>query len=148
MSKNILLISLLTISLAYAKPITQAKPDPFNGQDLSGNYMCRGEDHQDGKFSGTLTLKLDQPNSHNKDAGYSMVFSAENDNPLYIGYATTHNDSAMALYFKNINSNKANDFGVASIEIKSNKDNTWLKETYYQPSYKGGNYGTKFCTKK
>lgn len=120
------------------------------GKDLSGSYVCKGFDHHDGKFSGILNLKRDNSVNDGKNANYKFNFTDDNGHKvIYTGYATvSHNNSPIAVYFSNVDAKQKDDFGVATIIVDVKKGKFALHESYYQPTYYGGNYGTKECIMK
>lgn len=120
------------------------------GKDLSGSYECKGLDHHDGKFSGILNLKRDNSVNDGKNANYKFNFTDDNGQKvIYTGYATvSHNNSPLAVYFSNTDVKQKDDFGIATIMVDVKKGKLVLHESYYQPTYYGGNYGTKECIMK
>ena len=70
-----LLFSLMTVN-AYAL-------------DLSGVYACSGDDAHEGKYTGTVTMKLRPEHSKGADASYDCQLEVP-DYGVYKGHAAVH----------------------------------------------------------
>ena len=136
-----LIFSLLLISSinCYAKP-------PFSGTDYSGSYSCEGDDSHEGKYTGTVTLKLVPEQSSGEYGAYSFQLDVP-DYGSYPGQAAAQGD-AMGIYFA-LTDPKPKDFGTGIARFSKNPQGKWVfKKFYYEPEFKGGNYGTEVCTQR
>ncbi len=126
---------------AYAHPLIAEELN-----DFSGVYNCAGNDHQDGKYQGTVTLELVPAQSFKKYRAYHLKLEVPGYG-TYLSQAATH-DTQMAIYFANTET-ASKDYGTGIASFSKNKDNKWLFSTYYyQAEYKGGNFGTETCTQR
>jgi hypothetical protein len=137
-----LLVTCGVCSLSFACPNAE-----IVGKDLSGSYECKGLDHHDGKFSGIFNLKRVKSVSDGQHANYTFNFTDDTGHKvIYTGYAiVAHNNSPLAVYFSNTDAKQKDDFGVATVVVGAKNGKFTLNESYYQPTYYGGNYGTKQC---
>jgi hypothetical protein len=117
---------------------------PYKGPDFSGTYACKGEDGHDGPYVSTVSLQLVPDQSVGKFAAYSFEMKVPGFG-TYPGHAAATGMTA-AIYFANTDpANK--DFGTGIVTFKKAKSGKWqFSKYYYQPEYKGGNYGTETCT--
>lgn len=135
-----LLISLCFLATA---PVTYAKP-AFTGQDFSGIYGCTGDDSHEGKYTGTVTMELVQSQSLNNYGAYKFKLEVPNYG-TYQGQAAAHGNN-VAMHFA-LTDQTTKDYGTGIANFKKNKAGKWsFSKFYYEPEFKGGNYGTEECT--
>lgn len=125
-----------------AMPAIAANP-PFSGPDYSGTYACKGEDGHDGAYTSTVTLTLIKEQSWGKYAAYGFEMKVPGYG-TYPGHAAAKGKEA-AIYFANTDqSNK--DYGTGIAHFSKAPSGKWqFGKYYYEPDYKGGNYGTETC---
>jgi hypothetical protein len=115
----------------------------YGGPDYSGVYACTGEDSHDGAYTSTVTLKLVREQSFGDYAAYAFEMKVPGYG-TYPGHAAATGTHA-AIYFANTDpSNK--DFGTGIAQFTKAPSGKWqFAKYYYEPDYKGGNYGTETC---
>lgn len=134
-----LLCLIATVNFAHAK-------EAFTGPNLSGVYTCQGDDAHEGKYTATATLKLIPTQSVGHHGAYSFKLEVP-DYGTYPGHAATEGTTA-AIYFANTDPS-TNDFGTGVATFKQNRAGKWIfKKFYYEPVFKGGNYGFEVCTQQ
>jgi hypothetical protein len=145
-----LLIALPLFTLMPAGAQAQDKPPtppaPYTGPDYSGTYDCAGEDSHDGKFTGTATLTLVRAQSSGTYGAYDFRLEAP---PFgaYTGEAAAQGRT-MAMRFANTDP-KDKDYGTGIATFSRTKAGKWrFSSYYYEPAYKGGNFGTENCVRK
>jgi hypothetical protein len=123
--------------------------------DFSGEYQCQLNDHSDGMFTATLTLKQDKSASF-ADIGYASYLIDLQVKGLPYAYtgAAVARGNDLAIYFESTGSKKNPDdkgVGIASVIVDQNKEGKKiisLHKFYYERSYKGkNNYGFELCSK-
>ncbi len=125
--------------------VAQAKP-AFTGTDYSGVYDCTGDDAHEGKYTGTVTLKLNAAQSTGEYAAYDFKLEVPGFG-AYPGHAAGRG-SQLAIHFANTDP-KTKDYGTGIATVKKGKDGKLtFRKYYYEPEYKGGNYGIEDCVKK
>ncbi|WP_052177691.1 hypothetical protein [Methylotenera sp. G11] len=126
-------------------PIASAKP-AFTGQDLSGIYDCTGDDSHEGKYSGTVTMELVPSQSTGQYGAYKFKLEVPGYG-AYLGQAAANSTHA-AMHFTLADQN-TKDYGTGIASFKKNKTGKWsFSKYYYEPEFKGGNYGTEQCTQR
>lgn len=137
--KQLLPALLLTLAALPAA----AAPAPYTGPDYSGSYACTGEDGHDGAYKSSVTLKLVREQSHGNYAAYDFEMKVPGYG-TYPGHGAATGSTA-AIYFAN--TDQANkDFGTGVVQFKKAGSGKWkFTKYYYEPEYKGGNYGTETC---
>jgi len=140
MKKLAILLGLLIAAVpAMAKPA-------FNGQDFSGVYDCTGDDSHEGKYSGTVTLKLNSAQSTGEYGAYDFKLEVPGFG-TYLGEAAAEGDR-LAMHFA-LTDQKTRDFGTGIATIKKNKQGKLgFHKYYYEPEFKGGNYGFEDCVRR
>jgi len=141
MSKKVIssALFLLACAGAYAKPA-------FSGPDLSGVYACEGDDAHEGKYSATVTLTLIPEQSVGNHGAYAFKMEVPGYG-AYPGHAAAEGTKA-AIYFANTDP-ATKDFGTGIASFKKNSKGKWsFKKYYYEPEFKGGNYGFEVCTQQ
>lgn len=135
---------ILTV-LLMACGIAEAAP-AFNGQDFSGVYTCTGDDAHEGKYTGTVTMKLIPAQSTGQYAAYSFKLEVPQYG-TYLGQAAA-NGNNVAMHFA-LTDPKPKDFGTGISIMQKNKQGKWgFHKYYYEPEFKGGNYGLEDCVQK
>lgn len=123
--------------------IANAKP-AFTGVDFSGVYECRGDDSHEGKYTGTVTLNLVPSQSLKQYGAYKFKLEVPNYG-TYLGQAAAHGTN-IAMHFA-LKDQTTKDYGTGIANFKKNKAGKWsFSKFYYEPEFKGGNYGTEECT--
>ena len=138
--KRIVLLALgLACSSAFAQPA-------FTGNDYSGVYACTGDDSREGKYTGTVTLELVPAQSTGEYGAYNFKLEVPGFG-AYPGQAAARGQD-MAIHFANTDP-AANDFGTGIAAFSKNAAGKWtFSKYYYEPQYKGGNYGIESCTQQ
>lgn len=135
----------ILLALAAIAPCVQAQP-AFTGPDYSGVYQCTGEDAHEGKYTGTVTLKLNAAQSLGEYGAYDFKLEVPGYG-AYPGHAAAQGDK-LAIYFANTDP-ATRDYGTGIATIKKGKNGKpAFRKYYYEPEYKGGNHGIEDCVKK
>jgi len=125
--------------------VAQAKP-AFTGQDFSGIYDCIGDDAHEGKYQGTVTMTLNREQSLGQYGAYAFKLETP-DFGVYLGEAAADGNK-VAMHFALDEANTL-DHGTGIATIKKNKQGRLsFRKFYYEPEYKGGNYGMEDCVKR
>jgi hypothetical protein len=151
-------IAILIVALCSAhaqaeqeKPEAQAPraptpPAPFRGTDYSGIYKCTGQDSHEGPYAGIVTLKLVHSQSHGQYGAYRFTLDVP-DYGSYHGQAAAQGRK-MAITFANTDPATA-DYGTGIATFAKNKRGKWVfTKYYYEPEFKGGNFGTETCVQR
>lgn len=142
MTKQIFLIGTVVMALAGMAQATPA----FTGTDYSGVYACIGNDAHEGKYTGTVTLTLNKAQSSGRYGAYDFKLEVPGFG-IYPGEAAADGDK-LALHFA-LNQPGSQDHGTGIATIRKNKQGKLaFRKYYYEPEYKGGNYGTEECVKQ
>ena len=130
---------LLIVHNAEAKPA-------FTGQDYSGVYDCTGDDSHEGKYTGTVTLTLVPSQSTQQYGAYKFKLEVP-EYGVYLGEAAA-NGTNVAMHFA-LTDQSTKDYGTGIAHFKKSKTGKWVfSKFYYEPKFKGGNYGTEECTRR
>jgi len=136
---NKTLIMLVTMLSAHAAFAAQA----FTGQDYSGMYDCTGNDSHEGPYKGTVTMTLDRKQSTGNYGAYQFKLEVPGFG-TYLGQAAAEGDK-VAMHFA-LTDPGTKDYGTGISTMKKDKDGRWsFHKYYYEPEFKGGNYGTEDC---
>ena len=145
MSPNLyrpMLIALTTLCLSVtAEARSSAKP-----VDYSGIYACKGEDAQEGPYTGTVTLQRVPEHSRPPYSAYTFTLEVP-------GYGTYPGHAAlqgrhMAIHFANTDPTPR-DFGTGLATFNRNRaGQVTFTKFYYQPEFKGGNHGLETCVRQ
>jgi hypothetical protein len=128
---------LVEAHIAIAKPA-------FTGANYSGIYDCTGNDSHEGKYTGTVTMELVPSQSLNNYGAYKFKLEVPNYG-TYLGQAAAHGNN-VAMHFA-LTDQSTKDYGTGIANFKKNKVGKWsFSKFYYEPEFKGGNYGTEECT--
>jgi hypothetical protein len=132
----IMLVTLLSAHAAFAAPA-------FTGQDYSGVYDCTGNDSHEGPYKGTVTMTLDRKQSTGNYGAYQFKLEVPGFG-TYLGQAAAEGDK-VAMYFA-LTDPKTRDYGTGIATMKKDKSGRWsFHKYYYEPEFKGGNYGMEDC---
>jgi hypothetical protein len=135
----------ILLAILFAAVPALAKPT-FTGQDYSGVYDCTGDDSHEGKYTGKVTLKLNPAQSTGEYSAYDFKLEVPGFG-TYLGEAAAEGDR-LAMHFALIDQ-KTRDFGTGIATIKKNKQGKLgFHKYYYEPEFKGGNYGFEDCVRK
>lgn len=145
MKKFCIFLCMLSATSIYTAPSAVAKP-AFSGSDFSGVYDCKGDDSHEGKYSGTVTLQLVPSQSLNQYGAYKFKLEVP-EYGVYLGQAAA-SGAQMAMHFALTDQN-TKDYGTGIASFKKNKAGKWsFSKFYYEPEFKGGNYGTEECAQR
>jgi len=118
----------------------------FTGIDFSGIYDCKGNDSHEGKYSGTVTMELVRSQSVNEYGAYKFKLEVP-EYGIYLGQASSNGTHA-AMHFA-LPDQSTEDYGTGIASFKKNKSGKWtFNKFYYEPAFKGGNYGIEQCVKR
>jgi hypothetical protein len=132
-------IAALTAAFANAKPA-------FSGTDFSGVYDCAGDDDHEGKYTGTVTLELVPAQSFGEYGAYQFKLEVP-------GYGTYPGQAAargrqMAIHFA-LTDQSTKDYGTGIASFAKGKGGKWsFHKFYYEPEFKGGNFGVEDCVRR
>lgn len=116
----------------------------FTGKDFSGVYDCTGQDNSEGTYTGKVTIGLVKEKSTGEYGAYKFKLEVPGFG-AYPGHAAAR-DNNMAIYFANTDPS-TKDFGTGIANFAKNKSGKWtFKKFYYEPEFKGGNFGIETCT--
>ena len=116
----------------------------FTGSDFSGIYDCTGQDNSEGSYTGKVTIHLVKEKSAGEYGAYQFKLEVPGYGS-YPGHAAARNNN-MAIYFANTEAS-TKDFGTGIATFSKNKAGKWsFKKFYYEPEFKGGNFGIEICT--
>ena len=116
----------------------------FTGTDFSGVYDCTGQDNSEGAYTGKVTINLVKEKSAGEYGAYKFKLEVPGFG-AYPGHAAARGNN-MAIYFANTDPS-TKDFGTGIANFAKNKAGKWsFKKFYYEPEFKGGNFGTEICT--
>lgn len=120
--------------------------------DLSGVYACKGDDAHEGKYTGTVTMKLRPEHSNGADASYDFQLEVPNYG-TYKGHAAMHGMHAAMHFALPVEhgeyGGKTHDYGTGIAEFKKNaKGQLSFRKFYFEPAFKGGNTGVEECVKQ
>jgi len=134
--------------MAFALPLillavaAQAQP-VFTGPDYSGVYDCTGNDSHEGPYTGTVTITLDPAQSTGGYGSYKFRLDVPGFG-AYLGEAVSEGDK-IAMYFA-LQDPATHDFGTGLASVIRGQDGSIsFHKFYYEPEFKGGNYGTEDC---
>ena len=132
----VILTTLLSSHAVFAAPA-------FTGQDYSGVYDCTGNDSHEGLYKGTVTMALERKQSTGNYGAYQFKLEVPGFG-TYLGQAAAEGDK-VAMHFA-LTDPKTRDYGTGIATMKKDKNGRWgFHKYYYEPEFKGGNYGTEDC---
>ena len=116
----------------------------FTGTNFSGIYDCTGQDNSEGAYTGKVTIHLVKEKSAGEYSSYQFKLEVPGFG-AYPGHAAARENN-MAIYFANTDAS-TKDFGTGIANFSKNKAGKWsFKKFYYEPEFKGGNFGIETCT--
>lgn len=137
--------TILITSMLMSISIVQAAP-AFTAQDYSGIYECTGNDAHEGKYTGTVTLKLKPAHSYSEYASYDFKLEVPGFG-AYLGHAAG-SGNVLAMHFA-LQDQTTKDFGTGVAKFSKNKQGKLsFHKFYFEPEFKGGNTGTEDCVLK
>ena len=115
--------------------------------DFSGKYTCTGEDSHEGKYQGTVIMKLVPQQSSGDYSAYDFLLEVPGYGS-YPGHAAGFKNN-LAIYFAHTQHLKNQDFGTGIATFTQNAQGKWgFRKYYYEPKFKGGNHGFESCTQQ
>lgn len=139
MKKTLLAVAVLLSSFHTAAA------EPFRGADYSGVYDCTGDDSHEGKYTATVTMKLDRTQSTGQYGAYSFKLEVPGYG-TYLGQAVSLKKT-LAIHFA-LTDPTTKDYGTGIATVATQKGKTTFRKFYYEPEFKGGNHGFEDCTKR
>lgn len=137
----VLLMAALTVAPVVAQPAPA-----FAGPDFSGVYDCTGKDHHEGPYTGTVTLSLVRTQSFGQYGAYDFKLEVPGYG-TYPGQAAAHGRQ-MAIHFA-LTDQRTKDYGTGIASFAIGKGGKWtFHKFYYEPEFKGGNFGTEDCVRR
>ncbi len=138
--RKLVLLGLLSVS-----GLVQAGP-AFTGPDYSGVYECNGDDAHEGKYKGVVTLKLNPAQSTGEYGAYDFKLEVPGFG-TYPGHAAAQGNK-IAIHFA-LTDPRTKDYGTGIATVRKGKSRKWaFRKYYYEPKFKGGNYGLEDCVQK
>ncbi|WP_407278009.1 hypothetical protein U5817_15865 [Aromatoleum evansii] len=136
--------SVLAQTTTAAKPASmRMAPVPFKGTDYSGVYDCRGMDSHEGPYNGVVTLELVPSQSNGEHGAYRFKLEVPGYGE-YPGHAAAKGRE-MGIFFANTDP-APKDYGTGLASFAKGKNGKWtFTKYYYQPEFKGGNFGNETC---
>lgn len=139
-------LSCLAATSAFAAPAPADFPPPFKGPDLSGVYDCQGDDRHEGKYTGTVTIEINREQSTGAYAGYRFQLDVPGYGS-YLGHAASRG-LQMGIHFA-LTDQGTKDYGTGIATFHKTKQGKWAFEKYYyEPEFKGGNFGIETCVQR
>ncbi|MFC0668369.1 hypothetical protein ACFSKY_13565 [Azotobacter chroococcum] len=118
----------------------EAKPD------FSGTYDCTGDDRHEGKYTGTVTLDLVREQSLGQYGAYGFKLEVPGYGS-YLGQAAAQG-TQLAVHFA-LTDQSTKDYGTGIASFAKNDAGKWtFDKYYYEPEFKGGNFGTEKCVQR
>lgn len=118
----------------------------FTGPDFSGTYDCKGQDSHEGPYTSTVTLQRVKEQSTGRFGAYTFRM----DVPGYGSYPghMAADDRHAAIYFA-LTDPAPKDYGTGIARFSRAKSGKWqFSKYYYEPEFKGGNFGTESCVQR
>ena len=113
--------------------------------DFSGVYTCTGDDAHEGKYSGTVTMKLKPEHSKGSYASYDFKLEVPGYG-TYLGHAAA-NGNVAAMHFA-LTDQTTKDYGTGIAQFKMDKQGKLhFHKFYFEPEFKGGNTGLEDCVR-
>jgi hypothetical protein len=135
----------LSLCILGISTIVNAK-SAFTGDDFSGIYDCQGNDSHEGQYTGKVTMELVPSQSINEYGAYKFKLEVP-EYGVYLGQAAA-NGTHVAMHFA-LTDQTTKDYGTGIASFKMNKAGKWsFIKYYFEPEFKGGNYGTEECTQR
>ena len=138
-------LSALALSLLLCAT-AQAKPEPYTGPDYSGTYACTGKDDHEGDYTGTVTMELVRAQSTGVYGAYKFKLEVPGYG-AYLGQAAARGKD-VAIHFA-LTDQSTKDYGTAIASFTKNKAGKWsFSKYYFEPEFKGGNFGMERCVQQ
>lgn len=116
----------------------------FSAPNFSGVYSCTGNDASEGAYTATVRLDLDYRHSQSNFGAYRFVLEVPGYG-TYPGHAASEGQ-VMAIHFANTDPS-TKDYGTGIAKFKKNNKGKWgFRKYYFEPEFKGGNFGFETCT--
>lgn len=135
---------ILAACLFVANTVAHAAP-AFRGPDLSGVYNCKGVDAHEGEYTGTVTLELVREQSTGSYGAYRFKLEVPGYG-TYPGQAAA-NGTQMGIHFA-LTDQSTKDYGTGIANFTKKQGKWSFRKFYYEPEFKGGNYGTEECVQR
>jgi len=133
------------LALLAGATVASAKP-AFTGPDFSGIYACSGNDDHEGNYAGTVTLELVPAQSLKQYGAYRFKLEVPGYG-TYPGQAAA-NGRQVAIHFA-LTDQATKDYGTGIATFRKNKKGKWMfSKYYYEPEFKGGNFGIEECVQR
>lgn len=134
--------ALLFLATLVAIPAVAAKA-PFSGPDFGGTYECKGDDNKEGAYTGKVSLQLVPEQSDGKYGAYRFKLEVPGYG-IYSGQAAA-SGTTMGIHFA-LADQSTKDYGTGIAQFSKSKTGKWqFTKFYYEPEFKGGNFGTEKC---
>ncbi len=150
-----LLIATATwLTALCANPLAHAAPQPYTGPDYSGTYDCKGQDDHEGPYTGEVTLQRVPSQSSGPYGAYRFQLDVPGYGS-YLGQAAGKGP-VLAIHFA-LTDPSTRDYGTGIAEFKRIKagkhdgksGGKWaFRKYYYEPEFKGGNFGIEDCVQR
>ncbi|WP_029001613.1 hypothetical protein [Azohydromonas australica] len=138
-------LSALALSLLLCAT-AQAKPEPYTGPDYSGTYACTGKDDHEGDYTGTVTMELVRTQSTGVYGAYKFKLEVPGYG-AYLGQAAARGKD-VAIHFA-LADQSTKDYGTGIASFTKNKAGKWsFSKFYFEPEFKGGNFGMERCVQQ
>jgi len=126
--------------------VVHAGAQPFSGEDVSGVFDCKGVDSHEGPYDGVVTMTLNPGQSTGEYGAYAFKLEVPGYG-TYLGHAAVRGKYA-AMHFA-LTDPAPRDYGTGVAEFSVNtQGKLTFHKFYYEPEFKGGNYGTEDCVKR
>ena len=136
----------LALLLLAATAVASAAPQPYTGPDYSGRYDCQGVDDHEGPYTGTVTLALVREQSSGRHGAYRFELEVPGYG-RYPGQAASDGPH-VAIHFA-LTDQATKDYGTGIATFRKTRDGRWqFSKWYYEPEFKGGNFGRETCTQQ
>lgn len=133
--------TLLALTAALAMGAANAKP-VYTGPDYSGMYACTGNDAHEGPYTGTVTIERVLTQSEGNYGAYRFKLEAPGYG-VYLGEAAAQGRT-MAIHFAHTDP-ATKDYGTGIAAFTKINGKWTFHKYYYEPEFKGGNYGEEDC---
>lgn len=142
--KRTISIKCLWLTPLFFVWLSASAQSAFTGTNFSGIYDCTGQDNSEGAYKGKVTIHLVKEKSAGEYSSYQFKLEVPGFG-AYPGHAAARENN-MAIYFANTDAS-TKDFGTGIANFSKNKAGKWsFKKFYYEPEFKGGNFGIETCT--
>jgi hypothetical protein len=123
-----------------------AQAAPYTGPDYSGVYDCKGQDSHEGPYTGTVEFALVKAQSSANHGAYSFKLQVPGYG-TYPGHAAAKGNM-VAIYFA-LTDPSTKDYGTGIAAFSKSRQGKWqFEKYYYEPEFKGGNWGTELCIQR